>query len=95
VASIVVTGGNSGIGLQAARELLAQGHRVVLLQGRFDSSAYADRPEPGGGVQGEAGDFLGADPGLERPDVCGLGGDDQCPEQRWADPVADLLLIVA
>ncbi|MGV9385504.1 SDR family NAD(P)-dependent oxidoreductase [Nonomuraea sp. NPDC003707] len=31
MASIIVSGGNSGIGLQAARDLLARGHRVVLL----------------------------------------------------------------
>lgn len=29
--SILISGGNSGIGLQAARDLLARGHRVVLL----------------------------------------------------------------
>ncbi|MFC4508531.1 MULTISPECIES: SDR family NAD(P)-dependent oxidoreductase [Streptomyces] len=29
--TILVSGGNSGIGLQAAREFLARGHRVVLL----------------------------------------------------------------
>jgi NAD(P)-dependent dehydrogenase (short-subunit alcohol dehydrogenase family) len=29
--SILVSGGNSGIGLQAAREFLARGHRVVIL----------------------------------------------------------------
>src|SRR5262245_28489702 len=29
--SILVSGGNSGIGLQAAREFVAQGHRVVIL----------------------------------------------------------------
>lgn len=29
--TILVTGGNSGIGLQAAREFVARGHRVVLL----------------------------------------------------------------
>lgn len=29
--TILVSGGNSGIGLRAAREFLARGHRVVLL----------------------------------------------------------------
>ena len=29
--NILVSGGNSGIGLEAARELLAEGHRVVIL----------------------------------------------------------------
>ncbi|MGO4427889.1 SDR family NAD(P)-dependent oxidoreductase, partial [Streptomyces sp. MCAF7] len=29
--TILIAGGNSGIGLQAARDLLADGHRVILL----------------------------------------------------------------
>jgi NAD(P)-dependent dehydrogenase (short-subunit alcohol dehydrogenase family) len=31
VQSILISGGNSGIGLQAAREFLARGHRVIIL----------------------------------------------------------------
>jgi len=29
--TFVIAGGNSGIGLQVAREILAEGHRVVIL----------------------------------------------------------------
>ena len=38
--TIVIAGGNSGIGLQAAREFLASGHRVILL-GRDHSKGEA------------------------------------------------------
>ena len=48
--TIVICGGNSGIGLEAARQLTALGHRVVLL-GRDDrkgASALAElQPNPG------------------------------------------------
>lgn len=45
--SILISGGNSGIGLQAARQFLARGHRVVILgrDGRKGEEALASLGE--------------------------------------------------
>ncbi|MBP2324457.1 NAD(P)-dependent dehydrogenase (short-subunit alcohol dehydrogenase family) [Kibdelosporangium banguiense] len=42
--SILVSGGNSGIGLQAAREFVAQGHRVAILGRDRHKGEQAVRP---------------------------------------------------
>jgi hypothetical protein len=45
----------------------------------------ADEAKPGRPVQGQAGDVLREDPGLDGPDPSGLGGGDQ----RVQEPAAD------
>jgi NAD(P)-dependent dehydrogenase (short-subunit alcohol dehydrogenase family) len=48
--TIVIAGGNSGVGLQAARECLAAGHRVILLgrdQRKGEGSSAFNWNKPG------------------------------------------------
>ncbi|MCO6007726.1 SDR family NAD(P)-dependent oxidoreductase [Actinoallomurus purpureus] len=56
--TILIAGGNSGIGLQAARDLLADGHRLILLgrDPRKGEAALASF-----GTAGDRASFLAAD----------------------------------